>query len=64
MSEKSSDRLSYRVKDIPAVTGLPRTRVFALLKSGALKSVKVGGRRILLRSDVESFLVSLKNEAA
>ena len=37
-------------------TGLSRSHLYAQIRSGALKSVKVAGRRLILREDLEQFL--------
>jgi excisionase family DNA binding protein len=48
--------LGYRPEQVCAITGLCRTKVFALLASGELESVKVGRSRIVLARSVEKLL--------
>lgn len=48
--------LGYRPEQVSALTGLSRTTVFALLKSGELESKKIGKARIVLARSVEKLL--------
>lgn len=48
--------ISYSVQDAIAVTGLGRTTMYELMKSGAIKRIKIGSRTVILRSDLEQFL--------
>lgn len=48
--------LGYRPEQVSALTGLSRTTVFALLKSGELESRKIGKARIVLARSVEKLL--------
>jgi excisionase family DNA binding protein len=50
------ERLSYRVPEAAAAAGLGVSTVFALIARGDLKSIKRAGRRLILKSDLESFL--------
>jgi excisionase family DNA binding protein len=38
------------------VLGVSRTHVFSLMKSGELKSFKIGARRLFRYSDLEAFI--------
>ena len=51
---------SLTVRDACYFTGLARTRLYALIKEGRIKSFLVGSRRMFLRKDLEAFL----NQAA
>ena len=59
-----SDPLAYALADLPTIIPLGRTTLQSILKSGALPSRKVGGRVIVLREDVETFLRSLPVQVA
>ena len=48
--------LGYRPEQVSRITGLGRTKVFALIASGELDSVKVGRSRIVLARSVEKLL--------
>ena len=48
--------LSFGVSDAARYVGMSRTRLYELIGSGELKSLRVGGRRLILRSELESFI--------
>jgi hypothetical protein len=52
-------KLSYNVREIEAVTGLSRRRIFEEMKTGALKRHKRGSTTIVLVKDLEAFLDAL-----
>lgn len=58
-----TEKLLYSVEDVVAVTGIGRTKVFAFMKSGALKAVKVGKRTHFKPSDLKAFIDSLEERA-
>jgi len=51
------DRLAYPVPIAVQMSGLSRSRLYDLMKNGDLRSVKRGGRRLILKADLEAFLV-------
>ncbi len=51
-------KLAYRVDEAVRVSGLGRTTIYAAIKEGQLKAIKVAGRRLILRRDLEAFLGS------
>ena len=58
-----SDKIAYRVDEAVRASGLGRTTIYDEIKSGRLKAVKVAGRRLILKADLEAFLRS-NSEAA
>lgn len=42
-----ASKLAYSVKDACALTGLSRSKIYALMASGELGSIRVGGRRLI-----------------
>lgn len=54
MSEQSP--IAYRVQDAVKASGISRSTLYELVKSGRLPSVKAAGRRLILREDLEAFL--------
>ncbi len=52
------EKLSFTILETCAATGLGRTSIYDAINSGALKSVRVCGRRLVLRPDLEAFLTS------
>jgi excisionase family DNA binding protein len=57
-------RQLYSVKEFGAIYGLGSTSVYALLKSGALRAVKVRGLTKIRRDDAEVWANSLASRVA
>jgi excisionase family DNA binding protein len=53
---------AYKIEDLSSVLPIGRTRIFALIKSGELESVKVGRSRLIPADAVERFLQRLRRE--
>lgn len=51
--------LAMSVAQFVALSGLSRSKVYELIKSGDLATKKCGSRTLILRADVESFLAAL-----
>ena len=45
---------AYRVNEFCAAYGLSRTTVYSLIGAGKLRSVVVGGRRLIHKNDAEA----------
>ena len=58
------DKLLYTVPEVMAATGLSRSTVYDLIRSGALRSVKVGRCRRVATDDLRSFIEQLPPEVA
>ena len=58
------DRLLYRVDEVVELLSLSRSRVFELLRSGELRSVKQGRRRLVPWSALLEYVEKLETEAA
>ena len=57
-------RLLYRVSEVASALGLSRAKVYELINSGALHSVRIDGARRFRAVDLEAFVASLSGEAA
>ena len=57
-------RLLYRVTDAAEALSLSRAKVYELITSGALRSVRIDGARRIRAADLEAFVESLSSEAA
>jgi excisionase family DNA binding protein len=49
-------RLAYRIDDFCRAIGLGRTKVYALIADGTLRTVVIGGRRLVPRDAAEALL--------
>jgi excisionase family DNA binding protein len=57
-------RLLDRVSEVASALGLSRAKVYELISSGALHSVRIDGARRIKAADLEAFVASLGDEAA
>lgn len=57
------ERLLFNPNEAAAILGMGRSRVYDLMRSGALKSVKVGRSRRIHRDAIEAFIKSLTEQA-
>ena len=58
--EAETNKIAYRIDEAVKASGLGRTLLYERIASGELKSVKVGGRRLILRSDLVAFLKNVE----
>jgi excisionase family DNA binding protein len=53
-------QLSFLINDVAELTGIGKTKIYALINSRSLKARKLGKRTIILREDLDAFLCSLE----
>lgn len=53
------ETLLYRVEDAVKILNVGRSAVYDLIRSGALKSVKIGGSRRIPRAALEEYVTFL-----
>jgi excisionase family DNA binding protein len=58
-----ADKIALRIPEASHVSGLSRSKLYELIGDGKLHSVKAGGRRLILRQDLEAYLASCKEVA-
>jgi excisionase family DNA binding protein len=58
------EQLMYRPADAAQVLGMGRTAVFALIKSGQLRSIKLGGARFISADALRAFVRELEQKSA
>lgn len=51
-----------RVPEVAEALGLGRTTVYSLIKSGALRSVRVAGCRRVAETDLEAYIDGLREQ--
>jgi excisionase family DNA binding protein len=49
-------KIAYQINEAVLASGLGRTTIYDEIKQGRLKAIKVAGRRLILREDLEAFL--------
>jgi excisionase family DNA binding protein len=59
-----NDRLLYRIPEVAQFLSLGRSKVYELMRSGALPSVRIDGSRRIRGCDVMAFVDSLVREQA
>ncbi len=53
---RPNDKFALRVKEAANLSGLSRSTLYKLLSARKLRDVKIGGRRLILREDLEALL--------
>jgi len=61
--DKLPEKIAYRIDEAVHVSGLGRTTIYDEIKKRRLKAVKVSGRRLILREDLEAFLKGMARVA-
>jgi excisionase family DNA binding protein len=59
-----NERLLYRVSDVAACLSLSRTKVYELVRSRTLPSVRIGGARRVRGVDLAAYVDSLARVAS
>jgi excisionase family DNA binding protein len=57
------EQLMYRPAEAAQLLGMGRTAIFALIKSGRLRSIKLGGARFITAGALRAFVRELEEEA-
>ena len=52
----TNDKISYRIDEAVKASGLGRSFLYERIAEGALRSVKVGGRRLIMHRDLLEFI--------
>jgi excisionase family DNA binding protein len=50
------EKIALRIKDAVKMSGIGRTKLYSMIGSGKLRAVKVGGCRLILRTDLVAML--------
>jgi excisionase family DNA binding protein len=53
----TENKITLRLDEAQAVSGLSRSTLYELIKSGRLRAVKVAGRRLIPRDALEALLL-------
>lgn len=52
----SSERMAYRPNEAAAVIGLSRDMIYAAIRDGELRSLKIGGARLITADALREFV--------
>jgi excisionase family DNA binding protein len=63
-AEELRGRISYSVTEVALVIPLSERHIWTLIKSGELPSILRGGRRMVLREELEQWLRNGRQEVA
>jgi excisionase family DNA binding protein len=55
---RPDEKLALRVNEAALAAGISRSTIYKLMSAGTLRTTKVGGRRLILRADLEALLQS------
>ncbi|QUD86953.1 helix-turn-helix domain-containing protein [Phenylobacterium montanum] len=55
-SSDAPTKEAYRISEASAAYGLGKTKLYELISSGQLPSIKVGRRRLVLRSGLDALM--------
>jgi excisionase family DNA binding protein len=55
---RPDEKLALRVNEAAVAAGISRSTIYKLMSAGTLRTTKVGGRRLILRADLEALLQS------
>lgn len=63
MEHVKPDRMAFGLDDAADAIGVSRRSLYGYMTNGRLKTVKIGGRRLILRKDLEAFLEAAREAA-
>ena len=55
--QEETNKIAYRIDEAVKASGLGRTFLYERIADGTLKSIKVGGRRLIMREDLMQYLL-------
>jgi excisionase family DNA binding protein len=53
---RTENKLALRVNEASVAAGISRSTIYKLMSAGTLRTTKVGGRRLILREDLQALL--------
>jgi excisionase family DNA binding protein len=64
MPTHAIEKIAYRIDEAVQASGLGRTFLYERMASGELKSIKIGGRRLIRATDLMDFLHHAANQSS
>ncbi len=62
--ETEAVRLAWSVEEAAVLIGISRRKMFDLVRYREVRSIKIGGRRLIRHVDLEQFLADLASKEA
>ena len=56
--DTSLEKIAYRIDEASKTCGLSRSFLYEKMKEGSLKSIKLGGRRLIMKGDLLDFMTA------
>jgi excisionase family DNA binding protein len=56
MTPKPEEKRAYHVNDAAKIYGWSRSTLYKMMKAGTLRTVKIGGRRLIPRDALEALI--------
>jgi excisionase family DNA binding protein len=56
MTDHPNDKLAYTVNAFCRAIGLGRTKIYQLIKQGQIRTVRIGGRRLVPKTEAQRLL--------
>jgi excisionase family DNA binding protein len=63
MEDTVMEKLAFSVEEVAELLSVGRSKVFELVRSGHLGSVKLGNRRLVTQADLDEFIGQVRAEA-
>lgn len=57
------DKIAYQMGEAVTASGLSRAYLYREIRDGRLRAIKTGGRRLILRRDLEAYFDNLEKGA-
>ena len=58
----AADKVAYRINEAVAATGVPRSTLYEEIRSGRLRTRKLGARTLIMAEDLHAWLAQLESE--
>lgn len=59
-----TEKVAYRINEAVVATGVPRSTLYEQIRSGRLRTRKLGARTLIMAADLRAWLEQLDSEQA
>ena len=57
-----SQKIAYAIKDVCNIASIGRTKIYELIKTGELKTIKIGSRTLVTQSALDNWIKRLEKK--